>query len=108
VRGPAHRLEMSPDASGRTQGSSRHPHFVRPRAACGVRTSKGKVMEIPSIPMTVPYYIGEAKSDIRGIKSGWYAMDQDGNLLSGPFSSRQTCVERNIQPAKGSPPSGLF
>jgi hypothetical protein len=64
-------------------------------------------MEIPSIAMTVPHYIGEAKSDIRGIKSGWYAMDKDGNLLSGPFSSRQTCIERNIQ-AKGSPPSGLF
>ena len=32
-------------------------------------------------PRTVPYYINEAKSDMRGIKSGWYAIDEDGNLV---------------------------
>jgi hypothetical protein len=42
-------------------------------------------MEVPSTPMTIPYYIAEAKSDLGGIKSGWYAMDHDGNLLSRPF-----------------------
>jgi hypothetical protein len=25
-------------------------------------------------PKTMPYFINEAKSDIRGIKSGWYAV----------------------------------
>ena len=35
--------------------------------------------------MTVPYYISEDKSDMRGI--GWYAMEDDGDLSSGPFSS---------------------
>ena len=45
--------------------------------------------------MTVPHYIGEAKSDMRGIKPGWYAMDDDGNLVSGPiFQSREMRREK--------------
>jgi hypothetical protein len=35
--------------------------------------------------MTVPYYISEEKSDTRGIKRGWYAMEDDGDLLSRAF-----------------------
>jgi hypothetical protein len=49
-------------------------------------------------PRTVPYYINEAKSDIRGIKSGWYAIDEDGNLVLGPFDTYDQCVERDIRP----------
>jgi hypothetical protein len=49
-------------------------------------------------PRTVPYYINEAKSDIRGIKSGWYAVDEDGNLVFGPFDTYDQCVERDIRP----------
>ena len=44
--------------------------------------------------MSTPHYINENKSDMRGIKSGWYATDGDGNLVSGPFSSREKCVEK--------------
>ena len=44
--------------------------------------------------MTVPHYISQAKSDMRGIKPGWYAMDSDGKLVGGPFSSREKCVEK--------------
>jgi hypothetical protein len=36
----------------------------------------------------VPCYIGEASSDMRGIKPGWYAIENNGSLSSGPFSSR--------------------
>ena len=74
-----------------------------------------KVMQLPSIlqgesltrlsqgaVVTVPHYIGEAKSDIRGIKSGWYAMDRDGNLSSGPFPSHEECLSRITQPTNGS------
>jgi len=43
--------------------------------------------------MIAPYYISENNSDIRGIKAGWYAIDNDGKLVSGPFSSREKCVE---------------
>ena len=45
--------------------------------------------------MTIPHYISEAKSDMRGFKPGWYVMDDDRNLVSGPFSSREECVEKN-------------
>jgi hypothetical protein len=51
--------------------------------------------------MTSPHYISEDKSDMRGIKSGWYAMDDDGNLSSGPFSSLKECIKRITQPTNG-------
>jgi hypothetical protein len=34
---------------------------------------------------------------MRGIKPGWYAMEDDGNLSSGPFSSRQECLVATLQ-----------
>ena len=48
--------------------------------------------------MTVPYYISENKSDIRGIKHGWYAIEDDGNLSSGPFPSFEECLTEIGQP----------
>jgi hypothetical protein len=48
--------------------------------------------------MTVPYYISEDKSDMPAIKPGWYAMEDDGNLASGPFSSLEECVDRITRP----------
>lgn len=39
-----------------------------------------------------PHYINAHQSDLRAIKDGWYAMDEDGNLVSGPFSSKDQCV----------------
>ena len=51
--------------------------------------------------MIAPHYISEAKSDMRGIKSGWYAVEDDGNLSSGPFSSLEACVARITQPTNG-------
>jgi hypothetical protein len=40
-----------------------------------------------STTVTVPDYISENKSDIRSVKPGWYAIEDDGSLCSGPFSS---------------------
>jgi hypothetical protein len=57
--------------------------------------------------MTVPYYIGENKSDMRGIKHGWYAIEDDGHLSSGPYSSIEECVERIAQPTSGTMASTL-
>ena len=54
-----------------------------------------------SARMSVPYFIGENKSDMRGIKPGWYAIEDDGDLSSGPFSSREECVKRIAQPTNG-------
>jgi hypothetical protein len=48
--------------------------------------------------MTAPYYMSEAKSDMRGIKQGWYAIEDDGELSSGPFSSLEECVKRITRP----------
>jgi hypothetical protein len=49
--------------------------------------------------MTVPYYIGESQSDMRGIKHGFYAIEDDGDLPSGPFPSFEACVAKINQPA---------
>ena len=47
--------------------------------------------------MTVPHYISEAKSDMRGIKPGWYAMDNDGNLVSGPFPAAKNASKKTFR-----------
>ena len=47
--------------------------------------------------MNVPNYVNENKSDMRCIKPGWYAMDEDGSLSSGPFVNREDCLSRGIQ-----------
>jgi hypothetical protein len=38
---------------------------------------------------------------MRGIKHGWYAMEDDGKLSSGPFASSADCVAKISQPANG-------
>ena len=57
--------------------------------------------------MTVPHYINEDRSEMRGIKPGWYAMDDDGKLSSGPFFSHEECLRRGTQPTNESRPSKL-
>jgi hypothetical protein len=57
--------------------------------------------------MAIPYYISEDRSEIRAVKPGWYAMDDDGDLSSGPFSSHAECLSTMIQPTNGSTPSLL-
>lgn len=52
----------------------------------------------------VPYYIGETKSDMRGIKPGWYAIEDNGDLSSGPYSSLEECAKRITQPTNGTLP----
>mgnify|MGYP007111874319 CR=1 FL=1 len=42
--------------------------------------------------MTVPYYVNEHQSDIRAIKPGWYGMENNGNLSSGPFLNEGKCL----------------
>jgi hypothetical protein len=49
-------------------------------------------------PRTMPQFINEAKSDIRGIKSGWYAVDEGGNIVFGPFDTYDQCVVRDVGP----------
>ena len=42
--------------------------------------------------MTVPYYVNERQSDIRAIKPGWYGLERNGKLSSGPFSTQGNCL----------------
>jgi hypothetical protein len=58
--------------------------------------------------MNVPNYVNENKSDMRCIKPGWYAMDEDGSLSSGPFVSREECLSRGIQLTNSSTSSESF
>jgi hypothetical protein len=57
--------------------------------------------------MAIPHYFNEDRSNMRGIKSGWYLMDDDGNLSGGPFPSHEECLSRIAQPTNGSTPSNL-
>jgi hypothetical protein len=51
--------------------------------------------------MTAPRYISENQSDMRGIKHGWYAIEDDGKLSSGPFPSLEACLTKISEPAIG-------
>jgi hypothetical protein len=57
--------------------------------------------------VTAPHYNSDDKSDVSGIKPGWYAIEDGGNLSSGPFSSREECVKRITQPTNGAMASKL-
>lgn len=57
--------------------------------------------------MAVPHFINDDRSEMRGIKPGWYAVEDDGNLSSGPFSSRAQCVIRLTQATNDPTPSDL-
>jgi hypothetical protein len=61
----------------------------------------------------VPRHINDVESDRRAVKNGWYAINETGELRSGPFSNRPECVEyigfKNSQAAdrrKAAIPSG--
>lgn len=60
-----------------------------------------------STTMVIPHFINDDVSEMRGIKPGWYAIDDDGNISSGPFSSYEQCVIRITQPTKEATPSEL-
>jgi hypothetical protein len=77
---------------------------ARHRDACA---SKSESHASSSITMTAPHYISENKSDMRSIKPGWYAAEDDGKLSYGPFSSFEECVKRIAQPASGTVTSKL-
>ena len=48
-------------------------------------------------PTLTPISSMKLQSDLRAVKEGWYAIDERGNLLSGPFSNRETCLSRISQ-----------
>jgi hypothetical protein len=42
--------------------------------------------------MTIPHYVNERQSDIRAVKPGWYGMESNGKLSSGPFPNQERCL----------------
>jgi hypothetical protein len=63
-------------------------------------------LEIVTLSFFIPYYINEQQSVVRGIKRGWYTMDERGQLGSGPFTSPSDCLGSGSQP-KASMPTWL-
>jgi hypothetical protein len=57
--------------------------------------------------MSVPHYVSEDESDMRAIKPGWYAMEDNGKLSRGPFSCRHECLSRDTQAMNSSIPSNV-
>jgi hypothetical protein len=57
--------------------------------------------------MSIPHYINEDRSDMRGVKPGWYAMEDNGKLSSGPFSSRHECLSGDAHEMNGSIPTNV-
>jgi hypothetical protein len=55
----------------------------------------------------VPFYVNDEQSDIRGVKRGWYAIDECGKLGAGPFSSPCECLGSVSQPRNASIPMWL-
>jgi hypothetical protein len=59
--------------------------------------------------MAIPHHVNESKPDMRCIKPGWYAMnEQDGILSSGLFVGRAECLGRGSQLTSGPTSSESF
>jgi hypothetical protein len=41
-------------------------------------------------------YLTRLQSIRRGVREGWYAVDTDGELQSGPFATREALVARDV------------
>jgi hypothetical protein len=101
-RGPSFlletRLPLRPDTIGAACGpvghlpANRKKNFMQ--HAHSMAAEHQEAAEKVHRPSVVPHFINEDKSDMRGIKSGWYAMNNDGRLVGGPFGTYEKCVER--------------
>jgi hypothetical protein len=41
-----------------------------------------------------PLFVGERQSRTRGLRVGWYAIDNEGAIAAGPYPSRDACIAR--------------
>ena len=46
--------------------------------------------------MTIPHYVNRDQSDLRAIKPGWYGMESNGKLSSGPFPNQERCLPESL------------
>ena len=63
------------------------PRWNTPRASPDLGPAQFR-----STAMTIPHYVNEGQSDIRAIKPGWYGMESNGKLSSGPFPNQEKCL----------------
>jgi hypothetical protein len=65
-------------------------------------SSKGESHASSSITMTAPHYISEKnKSDMRSVKHGWCAIEDDGNLSSGHFPAARNASKESLSRRTG-------
>jgi hypothetical protein len=64
-----------------------------------LRLAKGEPMQVRAPQWPSLIYVSEDKSDMRGIKHGWYAIEEYGALSSGPFPNFEECSGKIAQPA---------
>jgi hypothetical protein len=53
-------------------------------------------------PRLFPLYVDETQSRMRGLKVAWYAVDNEGAVIAGPYPDRDNCIERIGQVPDGS------
>jgi len=44
-----------------------------------------------------PLHVDERQSRMRGLKIGWYGVDNEGAITAGPYPSRDECLARISQ-----------
>ena len=65
----------------------------RTRIAYGLQSPAKNGKSEYEVSGPAPHRINEAQSDMRGVKEGWYVMDDEGKLTFGPFSTRADCLD---------------
>jgi hypothetical protein len=50
-----------------------------------------------------PHFVEAQQSAKRGLNVGWYAMDQDGEIVTGPYRGRNECAISIAQSPDGAP-----
>jgi hypothetical protein len=50
-----------------------------------------------------PHFVDAQQSGMRGLTVGWYAIDQDGEIVSGPYRGRNECAISIAQSPDGAP-----
>ena len=60
------------------------------------------------IAQLFPRYVDETQARMRGLTVAWYAVDNEGAIIAGPFPNRDECVARISQLPERSPNPDLW
>jgi hypothetical protein len=56
----------------------------------------------------VPHQVNEHESDMRAVKEGWYAMEENGTLLSAHVAAVRTARAKSAGPPGDQCPSEIY